>query len=209
MILKALLSEAPQFHAGGQYAIQPPVLHWIAAYLPENAHTLETGCGWSTIVLADLAERHTCISPLAEEHVSVAEWCARHDVATEHVRFLPDLSQNVIHQLSGPLDLVLIDGDHAFPAPFIDWYYTADRLKPGGVMIVDDTQIPTGRTLKNFLLAETERWELLETLGKTSIFRRITEQPVAQGVLWIHQPWCRVPLYRRVQQSIRWRLRSQ
>ena len=22
-------------------------------------------------------------------------------------------------------DLVLIDGDHAFPMPFIDWYYTA------------------------------------------------------------------------------------
>ena len=29
------------------------------------------------------------------------------------------------------LDLVLIDGDWSFPVPFIDWYYTPDKLKVG------------------------------------------------------------------------------
>jgi hypothetical protein len=39
------------------------------------------------------------------------------------------------------LDLVLIDGDHAFPASFIDWYYTAEQVKLGGYVIVDDTNL--------------------------------------------------------------------
>ena len=54
------------------------------------------------------------------------------------------------------IDLVLIDGSHAFPIPFIDWYYTYQKLKIGGKMIIDDTQLWTGLVLKRFLTLEPE-----------------------------------------------------
>lgn len=33
------------------------------------------------------------------------------------------------------LDMVFLDGKHAFPWPVIDRFYTADRLKSGGIMM--------------------------------------------------------------------------
>lgn len=88
-----------------------------------------------------------------------------------------------------PLDLVLIDGDHAFPSPFIDWYYTADRINKGGYVIVDDTQLSTGRILHDFLCLEKKRWKLHRVIGKTSIFKKMASGNVAEGIFWIQQPF--------------------
>ena len=83
---------------------------------------------------------------------------------------------------------VLIDGVHAFPVPFIDWYYTANRLAVGGAMIVDDTHLRPCAMLRDFLASEVARWERLADFDRTTIFRRITAEPVAEGVSWTDQP---------------------
>jgi hypothetical protein len=68
---------------------------------------------------------------------------------------------------------VLIDGAHGFPIPFLDWYYTADRLNVGGLLAIDDTEIWTGHVLKMFLMAEPE-WKLEADYGPRSvIFRKL------------------------------------
>lgn len=197
-IVETLLREDPKFHgrdlAGTQnYAIHPTVLEWMATKLPAGINTVETGCGYTTIVLASLATRHTVISPFTEEHDLIKNWCASHGISTEHVEFIAKPSQDVVPNLPHqPLDFILIDGDHAFPAPFIDWYYLADMLRVGGYVAVDDTQIPTGRILREFLLQESGRWSLDSELGKTSIFTRTTELDVAKGIMWNQQPFCRI-----------------
>ena len=70
-ILQQLLKENPFFHgrknAGAQnYSLDPLVLEWMATNIKEGSTTLETGCGYSTVVLAALACRHTAISPFPE-----------------------------------------------------------------------------------------------------------------------------------------------
>ena len=198
-ILEALLREDPKFHgrdmAGTQnYAIHPMVLEWMATKLSVGIRTFETGCGYTTILLASLASKHTVISPFPEEHELIRSWCASHGIPTDHVEFIAKPSQEVVPNLPHqPLDFVLIDGDHAFPAPFIDWYYMADMLRVGGHVAVDDTQIPTGGILRQFLLQESGRWSLASELGKTSIFTRVTDLHVAKGVMWDQQPFCRIP----------------
>jgi len=195
-ILQSLLRERPMFHgrdlAGTQnYAIDPPVLEWMATKLPAGARTVETGCGYTTIVLSAVTRRHTVISPFTEEHDLIKAWCARNGIGTKHVDFIAKPSQEVVPHLSlQDLDFILIDGDHAFPAPFIDWYYLADQLRVGGYVAVDDTQIPTGGILRDFLLQESERWSLSAELGKTSIFRREGAVAVARGIMWNQQPYC-------------------
>lgn len=197
-VLQTLLKERPNFHGREQagtknYSIQPNILRWMVNNVPDGAHTLETGCGYSTVVLAALSDKHTVISPFAEEHSVISQWCADHGVSTDHVEFVAGPSQEIVPQLGDdPLDFVLIDGDHAFPAPFIDWYYTADRVREGGYVAVDDTQIPTGKILRDFLLKESGRWDLSTEMGKTAIYTRVTKAPVAKGIIWMHQPYCQI-----------------
>jgi hypothetical protein len=87
------------------------------------------------------------------------------------------------------LDIVIIDGDHSFPIPFIDWYYTADRIKKDGYVVVDDTQIITCRILSDFLSKEKGRWELAHEFANTSVFRKVTEKSVLGEIYWL-KPYC-------------------
>lgn len=194
-----LYSKNPKFHgrelAGSKnYAIRPKVLEWIINNIPTNANSLETGCGYTTVVLAALTKKHIVISPFNEEHLLIKEFCSQNNIHCQHVEMIAQLSQEVVPQLEcDALDFILIDGDHAFPAPFIDWYYTADKLKVGGFLAVDDTQIPTGKILRDFLMMESNRWSLVTDIGNTAIFKRISQNNVAKDIMFVEQPYCKVP----------------
>jgi len=195
-ILKKLISERPMFHgrenAGTeQCAITPDILNWISNHLKRDSVTLETGCGHSTVVFMLHSRLHYAISPFYQEHEVIKKWCKENNIATENTKFIASASQEIIHslQFDSYLDMVLIDGDHAFPAPFIDWYYTADKIKKGGILIVDDTQLITGNILQEFLLEEKARWVCIEQTRKTAIFKKITSDPVAKGIPWTQQPY--------------------
>jgi predicted O-methyltransferase YrrM len=83
--------------------------------------TLETGCGYSTIIFALKGMRHTVISPIFEEHQRIGEWCDANEIDLSNVEFKLGRSEDLLPALKPePLDLVLIDGWHAFPAPFLD-----------------------------------------------------------------------------------------
>ena len=189
------------------WPLSPGVLEWIATNLPEGATTLETGCGYSTMVFAICGARHTAIAPDYQQHGRIVRWCEEHGVSSANLRLLDARSQDVLPGLEcDPLDLVLIDGCHAFPAPFIDWYYTAEKVKEGGVVIIDDCQLVTGKVLAEFLMAEKGRWALLCWIGKTVLFRKTTSAPVAAGIEWIDQPYCAKQVSVPSRRGLWWRL---
>lgn len=186
------------------WSIDRDILNWIVQNVDANSRTLETGCGYSTITFAIAESEHTVISPISAEHNSISAWCAQNEIDLSKVNFIATPSQDVIHSLPQTLlDVVLIDGDHAFPAPFIDWYYTAERVKCDGFLIVDDTQLITGRILHEFLCKEAGRWDLEIEFGNTSIFRRITTKPMIKGIWWDLQPYCQIPPKREMTLSQR------
>jgi hypothetical protein len=94
-------------------------------------------------------------------------------VRTDQLTFVHDRSEAALPRLDPtPLDLVLIDGGHGFPTPFVDWQYAGLRLREGGVLIVDDTHLWTGAVLRDFLDAQPG-WEPLERLPmRVAAFRR-------------------------------------
>lgn len=106
----------------------------------------------------------------------IKEYCQKNQIYSDNIDFHVDISEKVLPSLPvNDLDLVLIDGRHGFPSPFIDWYYTCNKLKIGGMMMIDDTQIWTGAVLKDFLLSEPE-WELKADLSsKTAVFVKLKE----------------------------------
>jgi tetratricopeptide (TPR) repeat protein len=171
MNMATLLKHPPHLHGQSgnvSWKASDELLQFIAEQVTDTAHTLETGAGVSTIVFALKQTVHTCIVPDAAQVDRIRAYCDRFQISTEKVTFHITPSEAALPQLElNDLDLVLIDGRHAFPTPFIDWYYTASRLKVGGVSIVDDTKIWTGAVLKEFLEHEAE-WQLKAEFPKTS-----------------------------------------
>jgi hypothetical protein len=188
-----LLRRTPHnFHPaakGEPWALDGDTLDRLAATVPEGASTLETGVGESTVVFLAKSARHIAIGPDEREAAAITAFCDEHGIPTDNFEFHVGISERVLPALElPPLDVVLIDGQHAFPAPFLDWYYTADHLRQGGRLVIDDVWIRTGKTLVDFLAAEPE-WELVESGNLSAVFERRAAGPVT-GKWWREQPWC-------------------
>jgi hypothetical protein len=77
--------------------------------------------------------------------------------------------------VSNRFDVVLIDGGHAFPIPFIDWHYTSQHLKKDGVLIVDDIDLRTVNILYEFLSKQPD-WKRFQVIRRTAFFRKVDER---------------------------------
>jgi hypothetical protein len=189
-----LIANPPHLHgvsAEGKvhdWALGPAALRALNDALQPGWRTLETGAGASTVLFALKQTDHTCIVPSAEEVARIQAFCGDNGVPTDGVTFVEQQSELALPRLDPqPLDLVLIDGSHSFPSVFIDWYYTAGRLREGGWLFVDDTHLWTGRVLRNFLRAEGD-WALVEEIPfRTAIFRKRSHATDVRN--WIYQPY--------------------
>jgi hypothetical protein len=194
MKLENILADPPLLHrTGGGEAVSWQFSDEVLCFIEENvgydSNTLETGAGLSTVLFAILRTQHICIVPDEELVDRIRKYCASHDIALDQVRFEIDPSEKALPALEDcpKLDLVLIDGCHAFPLPFLDWFYTARHLKVGGILIVDDIQLWTGHTLRKFLRCEPE-WEWISDLScQTSVFRKSRKLPHPKW--WGQQPF--------------------
>jgi hypothetical protein len=170
MTLKDLLGIGPLFHTSmGKpctWQLADDTLRFIDEGITSESCTLETGEGMSTVVFANKKCRHFCVTPNKEAVVRIITFCAHHFIAIDGITFSTSQggsgrSQEFLPLQNFPdLDLVLIDGGHEFPAPFIDWYYASSKLKIGGILVIDDTQLRTVHLLKEFLLGES-RWRII------------------------------------------------
>lgn len=189
--LAELLAARPRLHRAGNsrvsFALHDEVLRFIDSAVDEGSRTIETGAGVSTALFALKGTEHTCVVPLRTEVEDIRSWCVAAGISTERVRFEIGSSDRVLPALKSPsFDLVLIDGAHAFPIPFIDWYYAGRRLRLGGKLVVDDTNLWTGSVLRQFL-RDQPGWDLLwELEGRSAIFERSGDE---DPPYWLDQPY--------------------
>jgi hypothetical protein len=191
--LSALLRDAPAFHV--DEGLRPvslqasrDVLEAIDTAVRPGWHTLETGAGVSTVLFALRGAEHVCVTPAAAEVERIRAWCAARGIDLARVRFEVARSELVLPRLELPaLDLVLIDGGHGFPTPFVDWQYTAPRLRVGGLLIVDDIQLWTGAVLRDFL-AEEPGWRIRDEFPmRAVVFQKTADTPELPE--WFAQPY--------------------
>ena len=174
--LVALLRDRPKFHGGRtvDMGIHPDLVTFLDGTLRPEHVTLETGCGLSTLVILGAGvSRHIAICPVADEFNAIREQAAAKGIGTGALEAAIQKSEAYLPTVTLPsLDLVLIDGDHAFPIPFLDWHYTADRLKVGGFMVVDDTNIAPCLLLADFMSAGPN-WRDVIRCDRFSVHQKI------------------------------------
>jgi len=192
MDFEALLLHPPLLHADRSgkavsWRAGDRLLRYLNMTLREGDVTLETGAGLTTLVFAMKRCSHTVVVPDQAQVNSILEWCESKGVPSDTLTFEVLPSENALPHLDPtPLDLVLIDGAHGFPMPLLDWFYAGRRIRAGGVLLVDDIQIWTGRVLYDFLSKEPQ-WRI-EHKQSFEFFaaRRVSCGPVGE---WLDQPY--------------------
>lgn len=175
----------------GVWSTERDCYEFLASQSRPGSRTLETGSGVSTVLFAALGAVHTCVTPSREEADAILGYCATRGIEVANLRFLIGGSDRVLPGLDGEFDVVFIDGGHGYPTPIIDWYYGAGRLVAGGVMVLDDTQLPAVAHL-SAVLARHPGWVLVRRSAKWSAWRRVGEEPLGRD--WFDQPWLVAPL---------------
>ena len=185
-----------------QWEVGNLALTWLQLNLRPGMHTLETGCGQSTLACLQAGCIHEAITPSADEIASIQNVAEQRGLDLSLVRFHHGFSQDILPHLKGheDLDVAIIDGGHGFPLPGIDLLYMAPRLKVGGKMLIDDVDLWTSKILLDVLKREPG-WRVNKILhGRTAIVTKLApfvardwrQQPTVVARSWLPQAWRKV-----------------
>jgi len=193
-MIDRLLEDRPLFHEhphdghAVSWAVNADVVRFIYEIVTPEMATLETGSGHSTVAFALSGARHIAVTPSAKESQRILEYCAGIGIEP-NVAFVNERSDLALprHEaIPSELDFVFIDGAHAFPMACVDFHYTEQRLKVGGIMGVDDIFMPSVRLLYDFLCADDD-WELIRQIRDTAFFRMRRRQDFQSDDPWTTQ----------------------
>ncbi|HEY7270176.1 MAG TPA: class I SAM-dependent methyltransferase, partial [Dehalococcoidia bacterium] len=190
-----LLRAGPVFHTdslGRPYSghLGEEALLYLWQHLTPASRTLEVGAGYSTVVFAMTGAEHVVVTPNQAEVDAIEAFCTQEEVSLERVRFVVEDSGRVLPAMAPDpqFDLVLIDGSHAYPMPALDWHYASKLLKTGGLLLLDDTEIWSVRTLRDFLKQDLNwRFEAGLCIGRTAVFRKLSDARPSR--FWADQPY--------------------
>lgn len=203
-VLTLLRERPPRVHVAaptGVWAMAEDALEFIASHVDAHSVTLETGCGASTVVFAWSGSSHRAYFLAEEEGAALIGWLDDVGIDRAGLELVSGSSTlNVPALVSGDpsidVDMLVIDGCHAFPFPMVDWYYGAKKLRQGGIALVDDVQLPAPRMLADFLDADP-RWMRLARTPRWSAFRKMEEWDHDEE--WVTQRFYRPPGQRAVE----------
>jgi len=161
------------------HVVSKEVLRYLASIIKPNNVTLETGGGYSTVVFAACSLKHICVNPDITANEMIRSFLQKHGYACEHLEFIEDSSDKGLPTLNleDKVNVALIDGNHSFPFPIIDWHYIDCFLKRGSKILIDDTHINSVKILSDFLLSESS-YKYVTTIGKCTVFEKINDTRV-------------------------------
>jgi predicted O-methyltransferase YrrM len=181
---RAILADRPLLHRtrdgepkdGG---LNPPMGERFIAELTalDRPRIAETGSGLSTLLFASLDPGAVItISPAPELHERIRAEAVSRGIDMGPVRFVDDRSETALPLLAlveaVELDAGFIDGNHGWPAVFVDFCYLNRMLRPGGLMFVDDIQIYAVAQLVCLLREQTPHYEFVGVDSKMATFRK-------------------------------------
>ena len=143
---------------------------------------VETGSGLSTLVFLALDPGSVItISPAPELHERIRAEATARGIDLTPARFVDDRSEAALPLLALveglEIDAAFIDGNHGWPAVFVDFCYLNRMLRPGGLMFVDDVQVYAVAQLVCLLREQQPHYEFVALDGKMATFRKGADLP--------------------------------
>jgi hypothetical protein len=139
---------------------------------------LETGAGASTLLFLTLTPSAlTSIAPDDQLRQRMIHEAASRSISTTPLRFIVERSEIALPSLAlagESVDVGFIDGNHGWPAVFVDFCYINMMLRQGGLLFVDDLQLHSVAQLF-LLLRQQEQFELERFEGKMAMFRKVSD----------------------------------
>lgn len=183
----------------GSGPMDDSVLHAIARHasrLGPIEFSLETGAGKSTLLLSHLSQHHVVFTKNVGQSLSRVQQSPL--LNASRVEFVEGPTQLTLPKYPFPhqLQMALLDGPHGYPFPDLEYYHIYPHIDRGGLLIVDDTNIPTIKRMAD-ILKKDEMFALVETVGKTTFFLRTDAplfDPLADG--WWNQGYNQSFLHR-------------
>jgi predicted O-methyltransferase YrrM len=175
-----LRSAPPGLHGQSEFwGLAWEALAFIEQTVRPGIATLETGAGASTIVFAAGGAEHEAVTPSQEEADRILAECERREIPTENLTFRIGSSAEVLHDWEPrELDLVLVDGAHAFPYPTLDWWYLAPHLRNGGLMLLDDAYMPPVAAVVDHV-RHSNAWRLEQPVSfRTAVARKLADETI-------------------------------
>lgn len=159
-------------------------------------HSVETGCGVTTLLLSYLSKHHLVFALDVGGSVTNVRRSLffRSDVVT----IVEGPSQRTLccHRFSNKLQLALLDGPHAYPFPELEYYFLYPHLDTGALLVIDDIHIRSVNNLFQFLKKD-EMFQLTEVVRSTAFFTRTDAAPFdPEGDNWSHQNYNKRVLWR-------------
>jgi len=163
--------------------------HYIMKYIQENSSdmiSLETGGGNSSLIFGHHSKKHYSINPDKTACKLINQFLDDHSIES-NITFIEQSSEYALPNIYSVIqeesvDICLIDGNHSFPAPIIDWFYINPLLKKDAILIIDDYKIKAVEMLVKFL-QEDDSYSYIKHLGDAVIFKK--ENDIKMG--WLNQ----------------------
>lgn len=141
---------------------------------------IEIGAGLTTLAgLCASPEVHIAISPEIATEKAIRQYAINNDINLDPLNFINGFSQielpRLIIDTEPRFTCALIDGGHNFTQCWVDYVYCAAGLIKGGIMMVDDIEIPSCRLLALFMRNNKNWIDIGGQVGKCKFFQKITD----------------------------------
>lgn len=160
--------------------------------------SVETGSGKTTLLFSHASQEHKTFA-VDDGNGSITNVKASDLFNPGHVQFIEGPSQVNLpaFKFDQPIDVALIDGPHGYPFPDLEYYHLYPHIRAGGLLLVDDIQIPTIHHIFVTLKAD-DMWELLDVVDNLAVFRRTS----AKGVSPLEDGWWKQGLNRALYERL-------
>jgi hypothetical protein len=175
-IVESILSIAQALHGSGTFTENALRAVGRYAFSRKVKCSAETGSGASTLLLSHASAWHIAFT-IDSGSGSLENVKGSPLFRSDNVTIVEGPTQMTLprYQFTEPIQFALIDGPHGYPFPDLEYYYIYPHVEAGGLLIVDDIQIPTIHNMFDFLSAD-EMWRLEEVVDNTAFFVR-TDAP--------------------------------
>lgn len=183
-VVEQIVALPPDWHGAG--SLKSGVLKAIARHGQglDLRCTAETGSGKSSLLFSHLAHRHLVFA-MDDGNGSVRRVQESPLLKPGVVEFIEGPTQKTVpaYDFSEPLQMVMLDGPHGYPFHHLEYYYVYPHLAEGGLLIVDDIDIPSIYDMYRFLKRD-DMFALIDVVHTTAFFRRTAApvfNPLADG----------------------------